>query len=511
MVLEFSRDAIISTRNGLVQISHSACKTRSLYLAALIALLPCSLHAACHAVTPAGAGSKNGTNWSNAYAGIPGTLTRGDVYYFADGSYGSYTFSQATSGTTTIEFRKAQSYDYGRTSDGCSNDISSGWNASTMGASQAIFSSTGYALTIAAGYFILNGNGTSTAAGCGGAPGATVSAQPPTPTDCGWRLQGLGGTSSGALELVSGWNGSTGTGNVTMHYVELDSSGTNNQGGNGALAMWAGDGGNWTMTHLYGHNEGCVYLQDLGSNMTLDHSYFWGTEVYGAPGGSPCHGQAFFEDGGNSNGVISNNVWRDIIGTAVWTFAAGSGTNSNWKFYNNVVWYSSPTASWVSGAGFGPLANGVLACINSGVFCDNFTFVQNTIVNTLSGGVPGILDENGSTGYVIQNNLWYSTPFGVTFPTGTQNHNSFLNATTSCPSGTANVCNNSSGNPFTNWPSGDFTLASDGANWNNRGSLGSPYTTDAAGNTFTTDRGANQFMGTSVGVQPPSNLSATVQ
>src|ERR1700756_617443 len=93
--------------------------------------------AACHAVTPSGSGTKNGSNWSNAYAGIPANLTRGDVYYLADGSYPNYVFTTPNSGSTVSEIRKAQTHDYGRITDGCSNDISSGWNAGTMGSSQA--------------------------------------------------------------------------------------------------------------------------------------------------------------------------------------------------------------------------------------------------------------------------------------------------------------------------------------------------------------------------------------
>jgi len=68
---------------------------------------------------------------------LPATLIRGDVYYLADGDYGKYTFKTANSGTTRITIKKAQAYDYGRSADGCSNDISAGWNQGTMGAGQA--------------------------------------------------------------------------------------------------------------------------------------------------------------------------------------------------------------------------------------------------------------------------------------------------------------------------------------------------------------------------------------
>src|SRR4030081_994538 len=87
--------------------------------------------AACHAVSPTGSGSKNGVNWSNAMNQLPSTLVRGDTYYMADGNYAAYNFVTPNSGATTITVKKAQSYDFGRATDGCTNDISAGWNAAT--------------------------------------------------------------------------------------------------------------------------------------------------------------------------------------------------------------------------------------------------------------------------------------------------------------------------------------------------------------------------------------------
>lgn len=456
--------------------------------------------AACHAVTATGSGTKTGVDWNNAYAGIPGTLTRGDIYYLADGTYTSnstITFSQAGSGTLTVEIRKAQSYDH------CTD---TGWNTSTMGSSQASFAGS-TAFYVSGPYFTINGNGTSRAPGCGGAPGNAVTSEPPTRSDCGIRLVGTGNSTSGANNIVSILSN-----NLTLKYVELVGSGYN---GND-LEIFGSGASNLTIQHMYARNSGCVYIQDVGDGSLVDHSYFWGTEVYGAAQG--CHGQAEFENGGTSNGVRSNNVYRDIIGTAVWTFAAGSGTNNNWQFYNNVIWYSSPMASWVSSAGSAAPSDGILACINSGVNCTNFTLSQNTIVNVPVFGQPGINNENTGS-YTVVNNLWYGNSFGVSFSAGsggsyTQNHNSFLNSTAGCPSGTANVCNNASANPFNNWPAGDFSLASDAANWNNRLSLSAPSTTDVAGNTFTTDRGAFQYMAGGTGgngLTPPTGLAAIVQ
>jgi len=463
----------------------------------LFCLVSASTYASCHAVTPSGAGSRNGSNWSNAFAGLPATRVRGDVYYLADGSYGAVNLSDNDSGTESIELRKAQSYDHGRSSDGCSNDISTGWNASTMGSAQAVFVNS---FNIGSSYLIVNGNGQQTTPGCGGAPGSTVAAAPPRPTDCGIKIKDLSGGSGGIIRASSGAH------DYTFRYTEW--LGVGAPSANEDMFMFgAGDGaGPNTFDHVYGHNAGCVYIQDTNGTRTVKNSYFWGTEVQGV-NSDGCHGQFEFEYGGTSNGSEFNNVFRDITGTAVWTFAAGSGTNTNWHFYNNVIFNSSPTVSW---SPF--LSDGVWACINSGVNCNNFTIVQNTILNMSEQS--GINNENNGS-YTVENNIWYLNRSGTSFNSGTggtfiQDHNSFLQSSGG-PSGTDNIVVTSSiPNPFVNWQVGNFNLVLEGADWDNRLLLSSAYSADAAGNKFTTDRGAYQFSGTQ-GPNAPSGLTATVQ
>jgi len=459
---------------------------------AILILLSCfsipSAFGACHVVTPTGSGSRSGADWNNAYAGVPATLTRGDLYYLADGSYSSYTFNTAASGATVTEIRKAQS------SDHCTD---TGWNTSTMGNAQAIFP----AFTINASYFILNGNGSQTAPGCGSAPGSTVTASPSNPKDCGIKIAATGNVGLG----ISG-----NAGQYTVRYLEEVGTGVNN----GALAeFYGGSGGSVsTFSHIYAHNAGCVFFQYGGDQRQVSFSYFWGTETDGAPTGS-CHGQYSFYAGNDSNSSEHDNVYRDITGTAVWTFAWSPGTHTNWTYYNNVIFQSSPAVAWKP-----YLSDGILACINSGVNCNNFGLYQNTVVNI--SGNSGINNENTGT-YIVQNNLWYGGPGGTPgFNKGnggtyTQDHNSFLQEGSSCPSGTANVCSGSSSNPFVGWPGIDFNITSENANWTNRLSLASPYTTDPSGVTRITDRGAYQYSLAQgpqgpQGPQPATALSATV-
>jgi hypothetical protein len=463
-----------------------------------------SAFAACHAVIPTGSGSKSGADWNNAFAGIPGTLIRGDIYYFADGSYGSYTFAQSASGTTTVEFRKAQSYDNGSS---CGTSIAAGWNTSTMGSGQAVFTGATYGATFTtnAPYFILNGNGQQSTPGCGGAPGTTVTANPPTVTDCGFKLDNTGDTAS-----VMIYNEISSAANVTYEYVELAAPGDNTKDQHEIFGPNGSNGGPSTYAHIYGHNAGCVWMQDGGDTRTVSYSYFWGTETNGAGGG--CHGQFSFEDGSTSNSTDHDNVYRDITGTAIWTFANSSTTHNNWEFYNNVIWFSSPKASWSP-----YLSDGLIACINAGTNCTNFTLIQNSIINVPTTSSSGINNENTGS-YTVQNNLWYIVGYGTAFNAGTggtytQDHNAFLNAA-GCPSGTGNTCDGSyssqtAPNPFSNWTNGSFSLASENSDWTDRVTLAVPYTIDPNNITRLTDRGTYQNVSGGA-PQPPQNLTATV-
>lgn len=515
----------------------------------------------CVAVSPSGSGAATGADWNNTKAGVGGTLTRGDRYYLADGSYSTTSFSTAASGSTTIELRKSQSYDFGRASDGCTNDISAGWNPATMGASQASFNTIN---SFSTGFWVINGNGALPAPGCGGAWGGSQSwtVSPPTPSDCGIVFNHTG--------TLAVWL-SAGNSDI-FQYVEI--------AGNGVNANQEFEGGSGTghlLSHMYMHNSGCVFVQDFGNNTTIDHSYFWGTEVNG---GSACHGQAEFEIGGTNNGTRTNNVYQDITGTAIWTFAASVGTNDTWLFYNNIVYYSpsgavtttnsssgscpsncvtvtggnnyvltsgqsiylgataSSTTTFTVGTvydsthlsvtsapgsqttnyfsvPFGGTSDAALDCIN-GNLCTNFTYVQNTVVNCIQHGAfgsscgVGFADGASGCSLVMENNLFYGNPgaMGLTKCTSmtiAEDYNSFLN-TTNFGTGSHDVSVTSgAANPFVNWQFGNFNLVTDGSNYNNRLAIATP-TVDIAGNLFTTDRGAYQFQQT---IFPPPKLQGS--
>src|SRR6478672_8702003 len=68
---------------------------------------------ATHYVRQGASGTGTGDDWTNAYPNLPGTLTRGDTYYVADGSYGNPVFDDPESGTLVITIKKATITDHG--------------------------------------------------------------------------------------------------------------------------------------------------------------------------------------------------------------------------------------------------------------------------------------------------------------------------------------------------------------------------------------------------------------
>jgi hypothetical protein len=477
-------------------------------LALLLCLLATPAFATFHAVSVSGAGSNSGADWNNSYAGLPGTLLRGDVYCLADGTYsGHLTLSTADSGTTQIELRKAQA----AKSDGCSS--LAGFNGSTMGSAQAIWqwASAGSFVNITTDYWLLNGNGANVGTsniGCGGVFAApptwtTNTSQqqgPPTPSDCGIKIDALPCTTSGVTSN-NGCDGGNGEMHVSGHNVDWESTewrgaGLNNSGNNNSetyMCFCSSPSGS-TYLNNYWHNAATTYITNASggwNNGVLAYNYLW--SVFD---GSLNHGEAVQDTGSDSNVTIHHNIYRDM-GTNGW-FAVFvdpvTGTHNLWSIYNNVAVCSNGNSCRSS--------DGIIACINSSQTCTNFTVYQNTIIGNTNNNI-GIVCTNSCSTWSVQNNLWYGSGLTGISLVGAQSQNSFLNSTG--PSGTGNV-NIASGaaNPFVNWPAGNFNLATDSANYNGRASLGSPYDTlDLYGNAFTTDRGAAQYVsGTPTAVAP---------
>ncbi len=476
---------------------------------------------ACHAVGASATGNGSGSDWNNRMNKLPATLVRGDTYYLADsadGAYGNYTFN--TSGSTLTTIKKSQSYDYGRTSDGCTNDISAGWNASTMGSGQASFLGMSFSPGAPGSNFLVTGNGTFAHQGCGGGPsGIDKTSGPVTRSDCGIQITSYKHCTSmsengcGSPVNFGVAYGAAVTG-VKLRYMEWFGTWT--------LAdltapeesfswSWGPSVANsYILDHIYGHNSGCGYThQDGPGSRTISFSYIWAINSDAAH----CHGEATYD----TNGVTvidHDNVYRDIVGSANHWFDGGSYPSA--AFYNNVYWDSSPVPSWVSSNGYGW---GLISCAN-GARCGNFVFYNNTIVNITGGYFNGLRNTTDSscTSCVARNNLWYGGGAPLSFLGWTHDHESSLNISTSDVTGGTGDVRVTSGalNPFVNWQGGDFHLTSENAYWTGGLAQASPYNTDPDGLTRgadgTWERGAFEFSSTKSGSGPgaPTGVIAIV-
>jgi hypothetical protein len=97
------------------------CIVLATTLVVTLSLLGSTASAATHYVRPGATGANSGADWSNAWTAMPSSLTRGDTYYLADGSYGYRTFSDNASGSAYIYIKKATVADHG---------TATGWNYS---------------------------------------------------------------------------------------------------------------------------------------------------------------------------------------------------------------------------------------------------------------------------------------------------------------------------------------------------------------------------------------------
>jgi hypothetical protein len=397
----------------------------------------------------------------------------------ADGNYGKYNFTTKNSATTIITIKKATSADH------CTD---TGWSVGSMGSGQAVFGSgtdSWQSTTSSAGNYVLDGNGNSSAAGCGAASGNGSS-------DCGIKIDGSCG--SGSCKPVDLNNGPA---NATFRYIEVVGAGAGKAGSIDEHDFFLGGATNVKLHHVYAHDSSCDFWQSYGANgATIEYSYFQRNNS-----SSYCHGQATWNNR-SSNVTVRYNTFQDIQGTAVITEASAGqpGASDNWKIYGNVFWVSPNPP-----AGYQCLGNGIAACINSGETCTNWTFAQNTIVGFLpdnrnggpaacGAGQAGIYNENAGSSYTIQNNLWYNNRSGNNLTWGgashTENHNTWLSSgSISGAGGAGDIITNFGTSPFVSWTTGDFRLASENSNWSGGAALSSPYNVDPAGATRGSDGG----------------------
>jgi hypothetical protein len=359
----------------------------------------------------------------------------------------------------------------------------------------------------------VDGNGTSKVQGCGGGPAGTdKTSRPITLSDCGIAVDDSGCKATAAnacgFPIVIGTaNGSPVT-SVTLRYVEWFGNFANNAEQAFLWSYGSNVANVYTIDHVYAHNTGCTYIHQDGGSRSVRNSYFWALDSNSAM----CHGEATYDNTTNVDDF--NNVYRDIVGSAIHWFD-GSRTTHGY-FYNNIYWVSTPTPSWVKSNG---LAWGILSCAN-GAKCSNFVFYNVTAVNLQGGYDAGVKDtlDSTCTNCFVRNSIWYGATVPISVLGWNEDHNTFLNSGNNAGNGGAGdiVVPSGAASPFVNWQAGDFHLTSDSANVISGATLPAPFNVDASGITRGVDgvweRGAYEYNATkSTGPAAPTNVVAIVQ
>jgi hypothetical protein len=443
----------------------------SLVVAACLA--PCLAHAANQYVRPGATGLNNGSDWANALTSLPTTLKRGDTYYLANGTYGSYVFNTANSGTTAITIKKAVAADHG-------TDV--GWNSS-YGDGQAVFSNW----QIYTDYYVFDGQRRNS----DWALGAT--------SQYGIKVVG---TSPVRLDNGAG----TGGDNLTFRYIDVQGGGRDTGRGDDVIYGLAGNS-NITFQYCALHDSDRTIFLMRGNwqNLTVDHSYLARNTS------SPASHGEMLSMTDSTNVVWSNNVMEDIEGTA---FIAGlnGGTASNWKIFGNVAFHS---AQYIADTGRKAGHNyGVAGLVyiandasnnNTG---NNFLVYGNTMVN-IKGTYSGVVIQRGS-GNEVRNNIWYNSVRTNNSFTGSISNNWYFNTVQDGDASASKTVCTTACDVFANLASKDFRLkvATGGGM-----ALAAPFNIDLNGSVRgadgTWDRGAFEF-GVVGGITllAPTNLKA---
>lgn len=406
-------------------------------------------------------GANNGSDWSNAYTSIPIPL-RGATYYVADGAYGSYTFSTATSGTTPITIKKATVADHG---------TSTGWS-DTYGDGQATFSGK---VEFTSSYWFFDGV-------TGGGAGSWNKG-------FGFKIM-----EKGAANALIRVNYSGSANNITVRHVEMQGGGGSSVGGyysNDGLAIY-NSASNVTLSHAWMYDIGrCPVFITGAVNTIIEHVY---VQSFNPIGG--VHAEVM----STGQAAMGDLTWRYNLVTAIKSTGGlmwDNNTNTNCSFfvYGN-VFYKPAGIAWDK-------ANGIIGGWTGGnrEQFKNVKVYNNTFINcdqeTLST-FPNVYSGN-----IAYNNLWYNSNSPNFAKFGTHDYNHFINSGGNHSE--ANGTSATSGDPFVDYVNLDFRLK---APTNAGISLPSPYKLDPTGmnrgSDGTWDRGAFEFGGDNI--QPPRNV-----
>lgn len=416
----------------------------------LAVLIAAPVEGADHYVRQGANGNGTGSDWTNACTGFSGacavsSMVRGDVYYVADGSYGSLLLDRAAAGTNVITIRKATQGAHG---------TATGWSDS-FGDGQAIFGD----IRTLTNYWVFDGQ---------------------TRNEADWS-----DAASYGIRIVGEVHANTinygmGSSNMVFRYVDVGGApSASYSSSNPDHGFYLGGFGvvlsNWTISRSHIHNVNRVPFQLAGaSHITIEYSWLgpnWNKEtIRGQVRASNLIIRHNVLKDGCQNGPAAEGCTADI---GIWD--GGAGAFDGTQIYGNVIWRTK--TQWVSdGVIFVGGDGGVTA---AGASANNVQVYNNTIVTASVTGNQSLRFPGSHSSVVARNNVWYVSG----------------GASTGC---SANVCDNNSvftSSPFIDAGSGNFHLRSALAGV----ALAAEFSTDLCGNSRGADgvwdRGAFEYPG----------------
>jgi hypothetical protein len=333
----------------------------------LTVLVPAVSFAANHYVRAGATGANNGMDWANAHTALPSTLVRGDVYYIADGSYGSQTFDDATSGSTYIYVKKATAASHG---------TNEGWDPS-YGDGQAVFTSW----TVGSDYWDFDG-----------VVGKSADDLPDY-VPYGFKIE-RNATGSNQRNITAG-NGSNFRAHLRFAHIEATFTNTTTwYTGMHSIYVYAND---VSFTRVWFHRAGCNAIHWYGNGITVDSSVLEKTGVaqYVMKWSSSEHSEIGAIRG--SNGVLKNSLLRDWRSTGGWILM-GPGTSNNWNIYGNVFTQTGYFRETATG-------NGMIGMDSSGAGSNNIKIYNNTFANVNHHADLGFQFGSYASNTAIHNNI----------------------------------------------------------------------------------------------------------
>jgi hypothetical protein len=331
--------------------------------------------AANHYVRAGASGSANGNDWTNAYITLPSTLTRGDTYYIADGTYAGRTFNTATNGTTLITIKKATVADHG---------TSTGWD-NTFGDGQAVFGQ----FTFSSPYWLIDGQ-------VGGGPGSWK-------TGFGFKISWSSPTPLINLPTAT-------PSNVTIRHIELQ--GTSNSSGGGAnaqdaVALWGADA--FTISFFYTHAIGrCPFFISPGNGFLAEYGYVADYIATSAQHSEVASIWSFGRAFPTATTTFRYNIFGYIQGTGGLMWDNSSNHNARLDVYGNVFWKDPTLAGYVN------QQNGILGgwTGNGGEDSYNYHVYNNSFVNIPGSAVLETFPQRAANNKA-RNNLFYNVNNGA--------------------------------------------------------------------------------------------------